>query len=136
MLRTPATRKLSSALRCRQPCQLQSCHHFSSTTPIAAISPHRRIGQNPSATPESPRRGQSTAAAPAPYATTMQEFNCQSLTSYSAKLGQSQAQRSMQSPHGKKYTHYKKHTHQKWTNRECTCCLVFGRIIDQYCHTV
>lgn len=75
MLRTPAARKLFSALRCRQPCQSNSCQHFSSTAPVAAISPHKRTSQLPPATPEPARRGQSTAAAPVPYAATATHHN-------------------------------------------------------------
>ena len=69
MLRTQPARSSICALKRCQQYSLSQCSYFSSSTRAAAISPHRNPGQIlPSKQQkEIVRRGQSTAAQPAPY---------------------------------------------------------------------
>jgi len=65
MLRSQPARNAICALKWRQPptraCSLQ----FSTTTPAAAVSPHRKLAPTNSPQNDVARRGQSTAAVPA-----------------------------------------------------------------------
>lgn len=69
MLRTQPGRSTLCALRRPQSRCLPATQHFASSSPVAAISPHRN--STPSSPkvpiPEVTKRGQSTAAATAPY---------------------------------------------------------------------
>lgn len=68
MLRSQPARNAICALSWRQPATSQSSRCFSTSTSLAAISPHRKPTSplTTSAQNDSARRGQSTAAAPAP----------------------------------------------------------------------
>ncbi|MCJ1450462.1 Acetolactate synthase, mitochondrial [Mycoblastus sanguinarius] len=94
MLRTQPARRALCLLRWPQPCHPKQCPPFSSTTPAAAISPHRTAGQNPTSTVEGSRRGQSTAAATAtqPRPTPSPAFNQDSRTNQVHPLQRQQSE--------------------------------------------
>lgn len=75
MLRTQPARAATCALRWRQLCHPKRWQLFYTTVPVAAISPPRRIGQIPTSTTETAKRGQSTAAATAPYVSSLNRPN-------------------------------------------------------------
>lgn len=116
MLRSCPARNAVSALR-----KPQACRQLSATAPTAAISPYRRTGKTLPPKADVVRRGQSTAAATAPYVRIDPLFARLSIdcVSNADKRGLSRVLASTGRLGGMIFSHYNINRCQKWMNREC-----------------